>query len=103
MANAIPRASIKVELVALMRYAAQNDAIPVPLTLPLDPAYLRQEFLKKHRELFGYATAERCVIESIRVQARQPSTTDGRTPRHRRQGARNPSRELVRSTMPTTS
>jgi N-methylhydantoinase A len=75
VANAIPRASIKVELVALMRYAAQNDAIPVPVTLPLNPEYLHQEFLKKHRELFGYATAEPCVIESIRVQARQPSTT----------------------------
>jgi N-methylhydantoinase A len=75
VANAIPRTAIKVELVALMRYAAQNDAIPVPLTLPLDPAHLQLEFLKKHRELFGYATAEPCVIESIRVQARQPSTT----------------------------
>ena len=80
VANAIPRESIKVELVALMRYAAQNDAIPVPLTLPLDPTYLQQEFLKKHRELFGYATAEPCVIESIRVQARQPSTTEVKRP-----------------------
>jgi N-methylhydantoinase A len=80
VANAIPRTSIKVELVALMRYAAQNDAIPVPLTLPLDPAFLQQEFLKKHRELFGYATSEPCVIESIRVQARQPSTTQVERP-----------------------
>ncbi|MET0723603.1 MAG: hydantoinase/oxoprolinase family protein, partial [Tardiphaga sp.] len=75
VANAIPRDSIAIDLVALMRYAAQSDAIPVPFTLPLDPAFLQREFLKKHRDLFGYATTEPCVIESIRVQARQPSTT----------------------------
>ncbi|WP_295844441.1 hydantoinase/oxoprolinase family protein [Tardiphaga sp.] len=75
VANAIPRESIEIELVALMRYAAQSDAIPVPFTLPLEPALLQQHFLAKHRELYGYATAEPCVIESIRVQARQPSTT----------------------------
>jgi N-methylhydantoinase A len=76
VANAIPRDSISVELTALMRYAAQSDAIPVPFTLPLDPALLQQKFLAKHRELYGYATGEPCVIESVRVQARQPSTTE---------------------------
>lgn len=75
IANGVANASIKTELVALMRYAAQNDAIPVPFTLPLDVARLRGDFLARHRELFGYATAESCVIESVRVQARQPSTT----------------------------
>jgi N-methylhydantoinase A len=76
LANAIPRDSIQVELVALMRYAAQADAIPVPFTMPLDAEKLRQDFLVKHRELFGYATNESCVIESVRAQARQPSTTE---------------------------
>ncbi|WP_398481042.1 hydantoinase/oxoprolinase family protein [Tardiphaga sp.] len=75
LANGIARDTIEVDLVALMRYAAQADAIPVPFTRPLDPAYLRNAFLKKHRELYGYATEESCVIESVRVQARQPSTT----------------------------
>lgn len=75
LANGIAQASIEVELVALLRYAAQNDAIPVPLVLPVDIARLRNDFLSRHRELFGYATAEDCVIESVRVQARQPSTT----------------------------
>jgi len=75
LANGIAKSSIEVDLVALMRYAAQADAIPVPFTLPLDPDFLREQFLKKHRELFGYATTEPCVIESVRVQARQPSTT----------------------------
>jgi N-methylhydantoinase A len=75
IANGVARASIHVELVALMRYAAQNDAIAVPFALPLDVVRLRGDFLARHRELFGYATAESCVIESVRVQARQPSTT----------------------------
>jgi N-methylhydantoinase A len=75
IANGVARATIEVELVALMRYAAQNDAIAVPFALPLDPARLREDFIGRHRELFGYATAESCVIESLRVQARRPSAT----------------------------
>lgn len=75
IANGVARASIDVELVALMRYAAQNDAIAVPFALPLDVTRLQGDFLARHRELFGYATAESCVIESVRVQARRPSTT----------------------------
>jgi len=75
IANGVARAAIDVDLVALMRYAAQNDAIAVPFSLPLDAARLREDFLARHNELFGYATAESCVIESVRVQARQPSTT----------------------------
>jgi N-methylhydantoinase A len=75
VANGVARAAIDVDLVALMRYAAQNDAIAVPFSLPLDAGRLREDFLARHHELFGYATAESCVIESVRVQARQPSTT----------------------------
>src|SRR5258705_11196057 len=58
-----------------MSYAAQNDAIAVTFVLPLDIARLQRDFLVRHRELFGYATAEDCVIESVRVQARRPSAT----------------------------
>jgi len=75
LANGVARAEIQVELVALMRYAAQNDAIPIPFAVPLDVAKLEQDFLTRHHELFGYATDEPCVIESVRVQARRPSTT----------------------------
>ena len=75
LANGVASAEIQVELVALMRYSAQNDAIPVPFALPLDVARLKQDFLTRHHELFGYATGEPCVIESVRVQARRPSTT----------------------------
>jgi N-methylhydantoinase A len=75
LANGVAKDSIQVELISLMRYAAQNDAIPVPFALPLDAAKLREDFLAKHHQLFGYATGEPSVIESVRVQARQPSTT----------------------------
>ncbi|MEY9482047.1 N-methylhydantoinase A/oxoprolinase/acetone carboxylase beta subunit [Bradyrhizobium ottawaense] len=75
IANGVAKAEIEVELVALMRYAAQNDAIPVPLALPLDVIRLKSDFLARHHELFGYATSEPCVIESVRIQARRPSTT----------------------------
>jgi len=75
IANGVAQAEIQVELVALMRYAAQNDAIPVPFTLPLDVTKLKKDFLARHHELFGYATSEPCVIESVRMQARRPSTT----------------------------
>ena len=75
LANGVAQSAIEVELVALMRYAAQNDAIPVSFSLPLDATRLRGDFVARHRELFGYATAESCVIESVRVQARVRSTT----------------------------
>jgi N-methylhydantoinase A len=75
IANGVARTAIDVDLVALMRYAAQNDAIAVPFSLPLDATRLREDFLARHHQLFGYATAESCVIESVRVQARRPSTT----------------------------
>jgi N-methylhydantoinase A len=75
IANGVARETIDVELVALMRYAAQNDAIPVPFALPLDSTRLESDFRLRHHELFGYATHENCVIEAVRVQARQRSTT----------------------------
>ena len=43
IANGVARAAIDVELVALMRYAAQNDAIAVPFSLPLDATRLRED------------------------------------------------------------
>jgi len=80
IANGVANSEIEIELVALVRYAAQNDAIPVPFALPLDVARIGNDFLARHRELFGYATAESCVIEAVRVQARRPSTTIVRRP-----------------------
>ena len=66
-------AAIGVTCVALMRYEAQSDATAIPFTLPPDAATLRQDFQSRHLALFGYATDEPCVIESLRVEAREPS------------------------------
>ncbi|PZW50474.1 N-methylhydantoinase A [Humitalea rosea] len=75
IANGVEAAGIEMEHIALMRYAAQSDSLPVPFAIPLDPAGLEAEFHRRHRELFGYATSEPCVIEALRVQARKASTT----------------------------
>lgn len=74
LANGIAEKDIAIETVALMRYAAQNDSMPVPFTLPLDIERLREDFNRLHRERYGYATAEPCVIESLRVQAAKSSS-----------------------------
>lgn len=73
VSHGVAAETIGMEHTALMRYAAQNDAIPVPFALPLDPAALEADFHARHQALFGYSTREACVMESLRVQARQPS------------------------------
>lgn len=73
LAHGVPTDQIGMEHVALMRYAAQSDATPVPFAIPFDPAVLERDFHARHQTLYGYATQEPCVIESLRVQARQPS------------------------------
>ncbi len=72
--NGVAREGIALEHTALMRYAAQSDATAVPFTAPVDPAALEAAFHRRHRELYGYATQEPVVIESMRVQSRKPST-----------------------------
>ena len=75
IANGVAQAEIQVERMALMRYVGQNDAIPVPFTLPLDLATLKTDFLARHHEIFGYATERALGDQILRVQARRPSTT----------------------------
>ena len=70
-----PPETIQITQVALMRYEAQSDTTAIPFTHPLDPVALHEAFQAKHRQLYGYATNEPCIIESIRAEARQPSTT----------------------------
>jgi N-methylhydantoinase A len=81
IANGVPAEGIEIEHVALMRYAAQSDATAVPYAAPLDIDVLEQAFHARHRQLYGYATSEPCVIEALRVQARKPSTTRVARPR----------------------
>lgn len=73
LADGVSPPGLVLSTVALMRYAAQSDAQPVPFSAPLDPVRLRQDFVVRHRQVFGYATGEPCVIEALRVEARVPS------------------------------
>ncbi len=72
--NGVARDGIALEHTALMRYAAQSDATAVPFQVTVDPAVLQAAFHARHRELYGYATEEPVVIESLRVQSRKPSS-----------------------------
>jgi N-methylhydantoinase A len=72
VANGVAPQEIVAEHTALMRYAAQSDATAVPFALPADPRALEAAFHLRHRTLYGYATGEPVVIESLRVQARRP-------------------------------
>ncbi len=81
IANGVAEEGILIEHVALMRYAAQSDATAVPYAAPLDIAVLERDFHARHRQLYGYATSEPCVIEALRVQARKPSATTITRPR----------------------
>ncbi|WP_158743569.1 hydantoinase/oxoprolinase family protein [Acidisphaera sp. L21] len=73
LANGIALNEIVTEHTALVRYAAQSDATPIAFTMPLNPMTLAADFAQRHRELYGYATSEPLVIESLRVQARKPT------------------------------
>ena len=65
--------TVTVEYTALMRYAAQSDAMPVTFAMPFDATALERDFQARHRQLYGYATDEPPVVESLRVLARLPS------------------------------
>ncbi len=65
--------AVALEYTALMRYEAQSAAMPVAFSVPFDPAALERDFHARHRLLYGYATDEPPVVESLRVQARLPS------------------------------
>lgn len=75
IANGVEPAGIAIEHIALMRYEAQSDSLPVPFATPLDPAALEADFHRRHDQLFGYSTSEPCMIEALRIQARKASST----------------------------
>ena len=91
LAGGAVRGAIGLSHVAMMRYEAQSDATAVAFAVPLDVAALRRDFQARHRALYGYATDEPCVIEALRVEAREPSGSRAARPpagRVRAAGAR---------------
>jgi len=64
---------MQIEQVGLMRYAGQSSTVPVPLQLPLELSALGNEFTKRHRRMYGYATDEPWVLEGLRMRAWRPA------------------------------
>ena len=65
--------NIETELIALVRYEGQSDAVPVPFARPLDPDALGREFTARHHALYGYSTDEPWILEGLRLRVAAPS------------------------------
>ena len=87
IANGVADARDPGRTVALMRYAAQSDATPVPFALPLDPAGCKQDFRRGIASSTATRPDEPCVIE-VGAGAGAPAVHDrcrrGRRPRRGR-------------------
>ena len=67
---------IEVSCVALMHYAGQSDAIEIPFERPADPAQLGADFTDRHRQLYGFATDEAWVLDTLRITVTAPPPLD---------------------------
>jgi len=72
LAGDVPRGQIDVACVALMHYAGQSDAIEVPFEPPADPRRLGADFVERHRRLYGFATDEPWVLDTLRITVAAP-------------------------------
>ena len=68
--------TIKTLFIGLIRYAGQSDTVEVPFVSPCDPARLGADFMARHQQLYGFATAEAWQFESLRVTVSAPSQSD---------------------------
>jgi N-methylhydantoinase A len=69
---ALAHADAAVEETALIRYVGQSVAVPVGFAGDVDVAALGAAFRAEHQRLYGYATEEPFLVESLRVQASLP-------------------------------
>ncbi len=60
-------ASIDTLFIGLIRYAGQSDTVEIPFVLPCDPVKLGEDFIARHKKLYGFATTEAWQFESLRV------------------------------------
>ncbi len=72
VATGVANGEIGVSCVALMHYAGQSDAIEVPFDRPADPATLGAGFIDRHERLYGFATDEPWVLDTLRVTVTAP-------------------------------
>ena len=71
-ASGITSDGIDVSCVALMHYAGQSDAIEVPFERPADPAILGADFIDRHQRLYGFATEEPWILDTLRITVTAP-------------------------------
>lgn len=55
-----------------VKYVGQSYSVEVPYVAPADPGAIGAEFMKRHTDLYGFATRERWQVEAIRIRARIP-------------------------------
>jgi N-methylhydantoinase A len=70
---------MRMEEVASVRYSGQSYAIEIPDPAYDDPMRLGEEFLKRHEQLYGFATDEPWELVAIRQRLSIPrATAEGR-------------------------
>ncbi len=62
-------ADIQLRETALIRYVGQSVAVETPYAPSLDVAALGERFRAAHHRLYGYATDEPFLLESLRIEA----------------------------------
>ncbi len=67
---------LRVEVVGLLRYIGQSDAVEVPLSPPYDPAATDAAFKAAHERLYGFSTNEAWEIDTLRVTVSAPHNRD---------------------------
>ena len=55
-----------------VKYVGQSYSVEVPYSPPANPTLIGAEFMKRHAELYGFATREPWQVEAIRIRARIP-------------------------------
>jgi len=76
LASGIGPAVLVVRHVALVRYAGQSGTVEATFVPPCDVAQLGNDFLNRHRELFGFATDEPWELEAMRIEVSAPPVAD---------------------------
>lgn len=83
---------VRLEEVASVRYSGQSYAIEIPDPAYGDPRRLGEEFLKRHKQLYGFATDEPWELVAIRQRVSIP-----------RAAAEGRAKQTVRGAAPTST
>jgi len=75
------REALVFDEIAVIRYQGQSYGVEVPYRYPADLKTLGRDFRAVHDRLYGYATDEPWIVESLRVRASVPSRPPSVSPR----------------------